>query len=122
MEQPEISRLPSDHDTPLKLYEQRKFVLAEVVRSAQAVDTASNELLDQCRALLKRLAEDRFNLMVVGRFSRGKSTLINALLGGDFLPTGIVPLTSVITTIGYGSRPHALIHYSGFGLPQEVTL
>lgn len=28
-----------------------------------------------------RVAEDRFNLVVLGEFKRGKSTLINALLG-----------------------------------------
>jgi len=51
-----------------------------------------------------RAAEDRFNLVVLGEFKRGKSTLINALLGRDVVPTGVVPLTSVVTTIGAGSR------------------
>ena len=49
-----------------------------------------------------RVAEDRFNLVVLGEFKRGKSTLINALLGRDVLPTGVVPLTSVVTTIASG--------------------
>ena len=30
-----------------------------------------------------RVAEDRFNLVVLGEFKRGKSTLINALLGAE---------------------------------------
>jgi small GTP-binding protein len=51
-----------------------------------------------------RVAEDRFNLVVLGEFKRGKSTLINALLFRDILPTGVVPLTSVVTTIGAGQR------------------
>ena len=51
-----------------------------------------------------RVAEDRFNLVVLGEFKRGKSTLINALLGRDVLPTGVVPLTSVVTAIGAGDR------------------
>src|SRR5581483_10925061 len=34
-----------------------------------------------------RVAEDRFNLVVLGEFKRGKSTLINALLGRNVLPT-----------------------------------
>ena len=36
-----------------------------------------------------RVAEDRFNLVVLGEFKRGKSTLINALLGRAVLPTGV---------------------------------
>ena len=106
----------------LKQYEQRKFVLAEVIRSAQAIDTKDNDLQADSRDLLTRLAEDQFNLMVVGRFSRGKSTLMNAILGGAHLPTGIVPLTSVITTVRYGSRPQVVLHFRDSGLNREVSL
>lgn len=106
----------------LKQYEQRKFVLAEVIRSAQAIDTKNNELQADCRDLLARLAEDRFHLMVVGRFSRGKSTLMNAILGDAHLPTGIVPLTSVITTVRYGSKPQVVLHFQDSGLNREVSL
>jgi hypothetical protein len=55
----------------LKEYEQEKFVIADIIRSAQAVDTKDETLQSECRDLLTRLAEDRFNLLVVGRFSRG---------------------------------------------------
>lgn len=106
----------------LKEYEERKFAIAEVVRSALSVNTADSELRSAGHELLIRLAEDRFNLMVVGRFSRGKSTLLNALLGKSYLPTGIVPLTSVITTIHYGSHAHALIHFLNSSFRNEVPL
>jgi small GTP-binding protein len=58
-----------------------------------------------------RLAEDHFNLVVLGEFKRGKSTLINALLGRDVLPTGVLPLTTVVTTIRFGSRERILIRH-----------
>ena len=106
----------------LKQYEQRKFAIAEIVRSAQAIDTKDGALLGSARELHARLAEDRFNLMVVGRFSRGKSTLMNALLGGNYLPTGIVPLTSVITTVRYGSRKQAVLYFTNSGLNREIPL
>jgi small GTP-binding protein len=54
--------------------------------------------------LVEKLQQNRFNLVVLGAFKRGKSTLINALLGEPVLPTAIVPLTSVVTIIGYGDR------------------
>jgi small GTP-binding protein len=106
----------------LKEYEQEKFAIAEIIRSAQAVDTKDQALQSDCRDILTRLAEDRFNLLVVGRFSRGKSTLMNAILGGDLLPTGIVPLTSVITTVRYGSRKQVVLNFNGRGLKREVPL
>ncbi len=106
----------------LKEYEQHKFAMAEIIRSAQAMDSKDGELQSQCRELAARLAEDKFNLVVIGRFSRGKSTLMNALLGREYLPTGIVPLTSVITTVRYGSRKQVVLHFTHSGLSHQVPL
>lgn len=106
----------------LKEYEQAKFSMAEIVRTAQAIDSKDAELQSASRELLTRLADDRFNLMLVGRFSRGKSTLINAVLGHPYLPTGILPLTSVITTVRYGSRPQVVLNFRNAGLPREIPL
>lgn len=106
----------------LKEYEQRKFALAEIVRTAQALNTNDSWLSTETAALLARIAEDRFNLLVVGRFNRGKSTLLNALLGADYLPTGIVPLTSVITTVRYGSRKQAVLNFANSRLTTAIPL
>lgn len=96
----------------LRAYEHAKFDLAELLRSVGAVVAryAPGSRSD-LQELFARLAEDRFNLVVVGRFSRGKTSLMNAMLGTERLPVGIVPLTSVITTVTYGSREQAIITY-----------
>jgi small GTP-binding protein len=73
-------------------------------------------------ALLNRLAEDRFNLVVVGQFKRGKSSLINAILGRDILPTAIVPLTSVVTALRYGSQERVLLRREGSDKPVALPL
>ena len=106
----------------LKQYEQAKFAMAEIIRVAEAVDTKDHELLNASRDLLMRIADDRFNLMLVGRFSRGKSTLINAILGAAHLPTGILPLTSVITTVRYGSRTQVVLNFTESRFRQEIPL
>ncbi len=54
--------------------------------------------------LIDKLRQNRFNLVILGAFKRGKSTLINALLGEPILPTAIVPLTSVVTILAYGEQ------------------
>lgn len=59
-----------------------------------------------------RVAEDRFNLAVLGEFKRGKSTLINALLDRELLPTGVVPLTSAVTLITPGSQDRLIVNYA----------
>ena len=72
------------------------------------VDESARRNLEAART---RVAEDRFNLVVLGEFKRGKSTLINALLERDILPVGVVPLTSVVTAIGAGDRDRLVVHY-----------
>ena len=41
-------------------------------------------------------------IAIIGQFSSGKSTFLNALLGQDILPTGITPITSKVCKICYG--------------------
>jgi small GTP-binding protein len=104
-------------------YERVKFALADILRGlALAGIRQGARGPDQLRDLFGRLADDRFNLAVVGRFNRGKTSLMNAMLGMDRLPTGVVPLTSVITAVSYGSEPKAVLHYQNTSLFMDVTL
>jgi GTP-binding protein EngB required for normal cell division len=50
-------------------------------------------------ALRDRLDETRLRVLVVGEAKRGKSTVVNALLGRAVLPAGVVPLTAVPATV-----------------------
>ncbi|MEE4607882.1 MAG: dynamin family protein, partial [Desulfobacteraceae bacterium] len=61
--------------------------------------------------LSARLAEGRFHLAVLGQFKRGKSTLLNALVGEDILPVGVVPLTAAPTFIKYGPKPKVRVDF-----------
>ena len=54
-------------------------------------------------ALRERLRAARLRVLVVGEAKRGKSTLVNALLGREVLPTGVTPLTAVPTTVTHGT-------------------
>ncbi|MBP9092065.1 dynamin family protein [bacterium] len=61
-----------------------------------------------------------FNLAVVGEFKRGKSTLVNALLGDNLLPMAVIPLTSIATTIAYGSEIKVKVKFQN-NQSSEVT-
>lgn len=69
-------------------------------RMVPLVDTADAAALT---ALRGRLEMARLRVLVVGEAKRGKSTLVNALLGRRLLPTGVTPLTAVPTTLTYGT-------------------
>jgi hypothetical protein len=105
-------------------YETIKFELAGLIREASsAAWLAKRETLqNDFRDLLKRLAEDRFYLTLAGQFSRGKSTLMNAMLGMDRLPTGVVPVTSVITAVSYNTRERVVMHFANSNLTHDVPL
>jgi GTP-binding protein EngB required for normal cell division len=106
----------------LKAYEDSKFALAQLVRGAsEGLHQRDATDGERIRELFARLAEDRFNVVVVGHFNRGKTSLMNALLGTDRLPTGILPLTSVITTVSYGSQEAVSIRYRQGGLPSAIA-
>ena len=72
---------------------------------------AQQDLHERLATVADKLARDRFHLAVLGQFKRGKTTFINSLLGADILPTGIVPLTSIVTLIAYGNEPGATVHF-----------
>ena len=59
---------------------------------------ASNTDLGLLRSAMAQL-EELFLMVVVGEFNAGKSAVINALLGGDYLPEGVVPTTSELVLI-----------------------
>ena len=68
-------------------------------------NTAAGEHVKTAAQLLcAKFKNDVFSLVIVGQFKRGKTTFINALLGKDLLPTAIIPLTSIITILGYGDK------------------
>lgn len=72
-----------------------------------------------CRVLREKLSSQQFNLLVMGQFKRGKSTLINALLGANLLPVGVVPLTSIATIIAYGEKVAVSVVYEN-GREEEI--
>lgn len=53
--------------------------------------------------LAERLSEGDFRVAVCGGFSNGKSSLINALIGEDLLPVGVLPVTSIATEVRHGA-------------------
>jgi GTP-binding protein EngB required for normal cell division len=75
-----------------------------------------------CHDLMVKLAEDHFTLAVLGQFKRGKSSLMNAVIGRPLLPTGVLPLTSAITILRFGPRDRLLIEYEGSTVVSEAPI
>ena len=50
-----------------------------------------------------------FRILLVGEFKRGKSCLVNAMLGDSVLPMKIAPCTTSISEVSYGELPKLYI-------------
>jgi len=78
--------------------------LGEIARACGAARLARHTA-----DLERRVAAGRCYLACVGQFKRGKSTLIDALVGDRLLPAGVVPVTTVPTVVRYGPARRAQV-------------
>jgi GTP-binding protein EngB required for normal cell division len=85
-----------------------------LLRELERIITAHGlvEFRSALARLLDRLETPTFEVGVFGRVSSGKSSLLNHLLGGDYLPVGVTPVTALPTRIQYGAVPQAVIEFA----------
>jgi len=103
---------------------EQRHSIAGVLRVLMAISdsgTRTNTLHEKLLLLERKLASNQLHLAVLGQMKRGKSSFINALMGAEILPTGVLPVTAVITEIKYGVVPEAVILYST-GAREQVDL
>ncbi len=83
-----------------------------LLRIAELAEQSGSEYVaSEARSVAERLAEGRFYVACVGQFKRGKSTLLDALIGDSILPTGVVPVTAIPTVIRYGQSRSARVRF-----------
>ena len=78
----------------------------------------ASESIDE---MMKKSAEDSFDVAIVGEFRRGKSTLINALLGKAILPSDVLPTTATLNRVTYGITPFVKIEYKN-GTTEDIDI
>ncbi|MGN0595626.1 MAG: dynamin family protein, partial [Hominimerdicola sp.] len=63
------------------------------------------------RETLEKTRDEHFEVAIVGEFKRGKSTLINALLGQEVLPADVLPATATLNRVTYSEEPYVQVDY-----------
>lgn len=56
-----------------------------------------------------KLTSHKFSVGIMGEFKRGKSTVINALLGREIMPADILPCSATMNRVTYDLQPHAQV-------------
>lgn len=82
---------------------------------------------EQIEELKQNASSEDFKVLVIGEFSSGKSTMVNALLGEPLLPERATTATAIITEIRYGEEKRAVLYpkedeFGNCGEPFEVPI
>ena len=91
-----------------KLISQTIALYESVPAAGKFFQASQNRLND----LLYRIDSSQTRIAVIGITSSGKSTLLNAILGQDLLPTGVAPSSGRQVLCGYDKTLHADIIFS----------
>ncbi|WP_299484929.1 dynamin family protein [Acaryochloris sp. IP29b_bin.137] len=88
---------------------------------------ASGQLGLDRQITLVQMASDHlkqgiFRLVVLGDLKRGKSTLINAILGERLLPSDVNPCTAILSVLKYGPQKRVTIYFRDDTPPQQIDV
>jgi len=94
----------------LNLY--KKSLLENANKTKQIINKLGNDSqLGVTEAIIEKLLSEKFKIIVLGEFKRGKSTFINAFLGDEVLPAYATPCTAVINEVKYSEEKRAVLYF-----------
>ncbi|STP08698.1 dynamin family protein [Helicobacter cinaedi] len=85
------------------LIDKTRYVIQQMMPLSSRTSTTLKNLTQSIQEPMK--------IAIIGQFSSGKSTFLNALLGQEILPSGITPITAKICHIVYGNDYALELHY-----------
>lgn len=97
-------------------YSSYKETVASLTENLKELLALSEEIslsntADSIREIIEKTADEHFEVAIVGEFKRGKSTLINAMLGQDVLPADVLPATATLNRVTYSEEPFVQVEY-----------
>lgn len=93
--------------------------LAQIIQDGTNDGVLPGNLAKEIEKASDKLKSQRFRLAVVGEFSQGKSTLLNALLGEEIQPVREIPCSGTVTVLKYGAQRRVVCRYKD-GRSQEI--
>lgn len=105
------SAIPADISEHAGVANAGREALSRLAELATELD--ADYIASAARSVAERISEGRFYVACVGQFKRGKSTLLNALIGYSVLPTAVTPVTAVPTVVRHGEGLSARVRFQG---------
>ncbi|MGX3044538.1 dynamin family protein [Helicobacter sp. T3_23-1056] len=66
--------------------------------------SAQEMILQRLEKSTQKEQLSHLKIAIIGQFSSGKSSFLNALLGAEILPSGVIPVTAKVCEIAYGEH------------------
>ncbi len=97
-------------------YSAYKETVSDLTESLRQLKSYSEEigLVHTAKSIgdtIDKISAEHFEVAIVGEFKRGKSTLINALLGQEVLPADVLPATATLNRVTYSETPYVMVEY-----------
>ncbi len=93
--------------------------LKELLRLSEDISLVNTA--QSIRETIDKSDDDHFEVAIVGEFKRGKSTLINALLGQEVLPADVLPATATLNRVTYSEEPYVQVEYKN-GTSERIDI
>ena len=94
--------------------------LSLTLRDDSDRNVLSPNLTEEVTKISRKLESQCFRVAVVGEFSKGKSTLLNALLGEEIQPVRDIPCSGTVTVLKYGPQQRVICKYKN-GREEEIS-
>lgn len=125
---PEASTSRSTIYTSLPQFQEQReklslacYRLFAILQKFKQQEILPDRFLETVDRTFKKLDSQVFRIAVIGEFSKGKSTLLNALLGEKIQPTRAIPCSGTISVLRYGKQKRVICHYKD-GTIEEIPL
>lgn len=94
--------------------------LLQIIQACSERGVLPHILVEDVEKVAHKLQSQRFRIAIVGEFSRGKSTLVNALVGEKIQPVRAIACSGTITVLKHGSQKRIVCHYRD-GRKEEIS-
>lgn len=95
--------------------------LFQIIQECNSRNILLDTLTEELSRVSQKLQSQRFRLPVIGEFSQGKSTLLNALLREEIQPVRAIPCSGTVTVLRYGTQKRVVCRYKD-GREEEIPL
>ena len=96
---------------------------AELAGAEESGQLSLKTSIHEIQQAANSLNAGTYRLMVMGDMKRGKSTLLNALIGENLLPSDVNPCTALLTTLRYGPEKRVTLYFKDAErTPETISL